>query len=75
MATTDRIGFIGLGIMGKPIHHKDLGIVLSLARATNTPLPVAALVDQMFASLEANERGDLDPSALLMYLEDLAAHE
>jgi hypothetical protein len=29
----------------------------------------------MFASLEANERGDLDPSALLMYLEDLAAHE
>ncbi|HET9920922.1 MAG TPA: 2-hydroxy-3-oxopropionate reductase [Ktedonobacteraceae bacterium] len=55
-------------------HHKDLGIALALARTTGTPLPVTALVDQMFASLEANGRGDLDHSALLTYLEDLAAH-
>lgn len=55
-------------------HHKDLGIALALARATGTPLPVTALVDQMFASLEATGRGDLDHSALLAYLEDLAGH-
>jgi 2-hydroxy-3-oxopropionate reductase len=37
-------------------------------------LPVTALVDQMLASLEIKGRGDLDHSALLTYLEDLAAH-
>ena len=55
-------------------HHKDLGIALTLARTTGVPLPVTALVDQMFASLEANGRGNLDHSALLTYLEDLAGH-
>lgn len=55
-------------------HHKDLGIALALARASGTPLPVTALVDQMFASLEANGHSDLDHSALLLYLEDLAGH-
>lgn len=55
-------------------HHKDLGIALALARATSTPLPITALVDQMFASLEASGRADLDHSALLLYLEELAAH-
>ncbi len=56
-------------------HHKDLGIALALARATGTPLPVTALVDQMFASLEANGHADLDHSALLLYLENLAGHK
>jgi 2-hydroxy-3-oxopropionate reductase len=55
-------------------HHKDLGIALALARATGTALPVTALVDQMLATLEATGRGDLDHSALLTYLEDLAGH-
>ncbi len=55
-------------------HHKDLGIALALARASGVSLPVTALVDQMFASLEASGRGDLDHSALLLYLEELAAH-
>jgi len=32
------------------------------------------LVDQMFASLVTRGRGDLDHTALLTYLEDLAAH-
>jgi 2-hydroxy-3-oxopropionate reductase len=44
-------------------HHKDLGFALE-----------TALVDQMFASLEVRGCGDLDHSALLTYLEDLAAH-
>ncbi len=55
-------------------HHKDLGIVLELGRTYGVSLPVTALVDQMFASLETRGRGDLDHTALLSYLEDLAAH-
>ncbi|GCE45326.1 2-hydroxy-3-oxopropionate reductase [Thermosporothrix hazakensis] len=56
------------------LHHKDLGIALSTARAFGTSLPVTALIDQMLAALEANGRGELDHSALLTYLEDLAQH-
>jgi 2-hydroxy-3-oxopropionate reductase len=55
-------------------HHKDLGFALETARKYGVSLPVTALVDQMFAYLEAQGRGDLDHSALLTYLEDLAAH-
>ena len=56
------------------LHHKDLGIALEAGRMYGVSLPVTALVDQMFASLEVRGRGDLDHSALLTYLEDLAAH-
>ena len=56
-------------------HHKDLGFALETARVHGVSLPVTALVDQMFAALEAKGRGDLDHSALLTYLEDLAAHQ
>jgi 2-hydroxy-3-oxopropionate reductase len=55
-------------------HHKDLGFALEAARKYGVSMPVTALVDQMFASLEERGRGDLDHSALLTYLEDLAAH-
>jgi 2-hydroxy-3-oxopropionate reductase len=55
-------------------HHKDLGIVLELGRMYGVSLPVTALVDQMFASLEIRGQGDLDHTAVLSYLEDLAAH-
>ena len=55
-------------------HHKDLGFVLETARKYGVSLPVTALVDQMFASLEMRGRGDLDHTALLTYLEDLADH-
>ncbi len=55
-------------------HHKDLGFALETARKYGVSLPVTALVDQMFAALEVKGRGDLDHSALLTYLEDLAAH-
>ncbi len=55
-------------------HHKDLGIVLELGRMYGVSLPVTALVDQMFASLEIRGRGNLDHTALLSYLEDLAAY-
>ena len=55
-------------------HHKDLGFALETARRYGVARPATALVDQMFASLVAKGRGDLDHSALLTYLEDLAAH-
>jgi len=55
-------------------HLKDLGFALDAARKYGVSLPVTALVDQMFASLEVKGRGDLDHSALLTYLEDLANH-
>ncbi|HEX6484554.1 MAG TPA: 2-hydroxy-3-oxopropionate reductase [Ktedonobacteraceae bacterium] len=55
-------------------HHKDLGFVLETARRYGVSLPVTALVDQMFASLETRGRGDLDHTSLLTYLEDLADH-
>ena len=55
-------------------HHKDLGIILELGRMYGVSLPVSAQVDQMFASLVTRGRGDLDHTALLTYLEDLADH-
>src|SRR6266480_1525507 len=55
-------------------HHKDLGFALETARRYGVSLPLTAQVDQMFASLEVKGRGDLDHSALLTYLEDLAAY-
>jgi 2-hydroxy-3-oxopropionate reductase len=54
------------------LHHKDLGIALATAKAYGAVVPGTAMVDQMLASLEANGRGDLDHSALLTHLEDLA---
>ncbi len=54
------------------LHHKDLGIALATAKAYGAVVPGTAMVDQMLAALEANGRGDLDHSALLTHLEDLA---
>lgn len=54
------------------LHHKDLGIALATARANQAPLPLTALVDQMFASLVTHGQGQLDHTALLTLLEDLA---
>ncbi len=55
-------------------HRKDLGFALETVRRFGVPLPITAQVDQMFASLEAKGHGDLDHSALLLYLEELASH-
>lgn len=56
------------------LHHKDLGIALGAGRAYGVPLPVTALVDSMLGALEAGGRGELDHSALLTFIEDLAHH-
>lgn len=56
------------------LHHKDLGIALSAARAWGVALPVTALVDQMFLAMMRKGWGGEDDSALLRLIEDLSQH-
>jgi 2-hydroxy-3-oxopropionate reductase len=57
------------------LHHKDLNIALSGARALNLALPGTALCQELFnANFAAGEAG-LDDSALVRVLERLANHE
>ncbi len=56
------------------LHRKDLGIALATGREQGVPLPVTALVGQLYESLAASGRGDLDHSALVTLIEDLAGH-
>ena len=53
-------------------HLKDLGIALASARESGVPLPVTAVVNEMFGALVAAGRGDQDHSALLALLDDWA---
>ncbi len=57
------------------LHRKDLGIAMAAGKSYDVSLPVTALVDQMFTAMVNAGRGDLDHSALLTHLEDLAAHK
>jgi 2-hydroxy-3-oxopropionate reductase len=54
------------------LHRKDLGIALSTGKEHEVPLPVTALVGQLFDAVAARGGGDLDHSALLSLFEDLA---
>lgn len=54
------------------LHRKDLGNVLGTARASATSLPVTAVVSQLMDAVSANGGGDLDHSALLTVIEQLA---
>lgn len=56
-------------------HHKDLGIALEAARECEVPLPVTAMVNEMFGAMIAKGQGDWDHSALLTLIEDWAQHE
>jgi 2-hydroxy-3-oxopropionate reductase len=53
-------------------HYKDLNIITKTARRLNVPLPATALAHELFAGLMAAGRGDLDHSAVITILEDLA---
>jgi len=48
---------------------KDLGIALSEGRTRGAPLPVTALVDQLYAALQQRGDGRLDTSSLIRLLE------
>jgi 2-hydroxy-3-oxopropionate reductase len=54
------------------LHRKDLAIAMATGRDNNVPLPVTALVTQMFESLAAGGKGDLDHSAYLTLVEEMA---
>ena len=54
--------------------HKDLQICLRQAEESGTEIPVARLVDEYYAELEASGHGQKDTSALLLRLQsDLGA--
>jgi 2-hydroxy-3-oxopropionate reductase len=54
------------------LHHKDLGIVVDVAREKGVALPVTALVAQLMSALRASGRGSLDHSALFLLVEELS---
>jgi 2-hydroxy-3-oxopropionate reductase len=54
------------------LHRKDLGIILSGARAAGAPTPVTALVSQLMDAAAVAGHGDDDHSALLTIFEGLA---
>jgi 2-hydroxy-3-oxopropionate reductase len=54
------------------LHRKDMGIVLATARERGVSVPVAGLIAQLLASLEATGRGGLDHSALFLLAEELS---
>jgi 2-hydroxy-3-oxopropionate reductase len=53
-------------------HHKDLGIALEAGREHGVPLPVTAIVGQMFEALMAKGRSGRDHSSLLTLIEEWA---
>lgn len=54
------------------LHRKDLGIIMDTGKEFGVALPVTALVSQLYDSLAANGKGDLDHSALITAIEALA---
>src|ERR1035437_1524133 len=54
------------------IQYKNLGIALETADKLNVPLPGSALARQLYSAALAAGRGELDHSAVITVLEDLA---
>ena len=54
------------------LHRKDLAIALATGREQHVPLLTTALVAQLYDALAAGGRGDLDHSALILLLEEMA---
>jgi 2-hydroxy-3-oxopropionate reductase len=53
-------------------HYKDLNIVMETAKSLNVPLPATAIAHELFSALLASDRGELDHSAVINIIEDLA---
>lgn len=54
------------------LHHKDMGIVTTAARAAGVSVPLADHVAGLIAALRAQGHGELDHSALLLLVEQLS---
>jgi 2-hydroxy-3-oxopropionate reductase len=55
------------------LHYKDLRNAMAAAQAYGVPLPMTALVTEMFKRLNLAGKGELDHSAIVTFLEDLAS--
>lgn len=53
-------------------HYKDLNIIMDTAKRLQVPLPASAIAHELFAAVLASGRGELDHSAVINVLEDLA---
>jgi 2-hydroxy-3-oxopropionate reductase len=53
-------------------HFKDLNIIMETAKELHVPLPCTAVAHELFNALIASGRGDLDHSAVINIIEDLA---
>jgi len=56
-------------------HYKDLNIIMETAKDLNVPLPATAVAHALFTAMLASGRGDLDHSAVINIIEDLAKVE
>ena len=54
------------------LHRKDLNIALTTARESGVPLPMTALVSQLYDAVSVAGNGDRDHSALLTLIESMA---
>jgi 2-hydroxy-3-oxopropionate reductase len=54
------------------LHYKDLNIIRQTGKDYGVPLPVTAVVHELFATAMSQDRGELDHSGLLTVIEDLA---
>jgi 2-hydroxy-3-oxopropionate reductase len=57
------------------LHQKDLRNALQASEAMRVPLPMTNLVQEMLVSLINHGKGDLDHSAIVQFIEDLAGIE
>jgi 2-hydroxy-3-oxopropionate reductase len=57
------------------LHHKDLGIVTSVAREAEVVIPLGSVVTQLMAALVAQGHGQLDNGALLRLVEQLSGRD
>jgi 2-hydroxy-3-oxopropionate reductase len=57
------------------LHHKDLGIMMSAARAAGVVVPLGAVAAQLMAALVAQGHGELDNTALLGLVEQLSGRK
>ena len=54
------------------LHHKDIGVVIDIAKDTGLPLPVTAQLMQQLNALMDSGFGEQDTSSLLLVLEQMA---
>ena len=54
------------------LHRKDMGIALQAGKDLSVPLPGSAVVASQMDAMMAEGQGDLDHSALALYLESVS---